>query len=158
MKPNAKEALERIRGLNEIIEAELQDIALWKHKAEGLKSIEIKERVMTSPETKDSMADAVATYVDLEEALDKTIKERWEERQKLKADIYKALLAGCISDSEFQLLNGYYIQGKEFDVLADELYISQSGITSKHYRAVKGFQEYLLETFGDNSGHTETSK
>ena len=135
---NAKKFLYQYEKLKALIDSKEQKIISLKEKAVKITVQSYDEKVQSSGR-KDSMAEAVTDYTDLEREVQQEISE-CQDRQK---EIERVL--ECLPTPEFRVLHKRFIECKELYIIADEMGKSYSWANKTQRRALKHVQEILDE-------------
>ncbi len=134
----AKEYLFQVKKLDMMISNKLQEVEHWKCIATSTNASGSGERVQASG-SQQKMADAVARYMDIERDITAVIAELVDRRQEIIQTIEQ------LPVTEYDILHKVYIQGQDFNVVADEYGKSYSWTTTVHGRALRNLQKVLDE-------------
>jgi hypothetical protein len=142
----AKEFLEQLVKLDLMIENKIVEMQQWKTIALGTTSggadvsingvLHKMDRVQSSGNPQ-KMADAIATYVDIEAEISACIDELIETKKDVISVIEK------LSAVEYDVLHKVYVQRLEFDEVAERYGKTYSWATTVHGRALKNVQRIL---------------
>lgn len=132
---NAKEYLEQIETIDEIIISKSEEILHWKAIAQST-TAPIQERVQSSGSMQ-KMADAVNTYVDIEASLNEDIARYVKERCEIISLIEK------LSAKEYKVLHSRYVLMKSFKEIGADNKKDDSWATTVHGRALIHLQGLL---------------
>ena len=130
----AKEYLEQVNWLDDIISNKNVEIEYWKSVAEGLSIASEGERVQSSS-NQQKMSAAICKYVDLE----KDVKRLEDKRDEIIKTIEK------LRFPEYDLLHKVYIQGRLLKEISADKKKSYSWGTTTHKKALKHLQKILDE-------------
>lgn len=133
-KMRAKEYLEQVYWLDDIIANKNAEIEYWKGVAEGTSIASEGERVQSSGNHQ-KMAAAVCRYVELE----KDVKRLEGRRDEIIKTIEK------LRFPEYDLLHKVYIQGKLLKEVVADKKKSQSWGTATHKKALRNLQKLIDE-------------
>ena len=134
----AKEYLLQVKKLDMMISNKLQEVEHWKCIATSTNASGSGERVQASGNPQ-KMAYAVARYMDIERDINAAIDELVDRRQEIIQTIEQ------LPVTEYDILHKVYIQGQDFNVVADEYGKSYSWTTTVHGRALRNLQKVLDE-------------
>lgn len=132
----AQEFLEQYEKQQTIIASCWEEVAKWKGVAYSITGSTEGERVQSSG-SKQKMADAVISYSDIEA----DIKKRIAESNEIQDNIVRTIAR--LKKSEYIVLHGYYILGKQFKEIAASNGKSTSWATSLHGTALNSLQKIL---------------
>ena len=130
----AKEYLEQVYFLDDIISNKNAEIEYWKTVAEGLSMGSEGERVQSSG-NQQKMSAAISKYVDIEKEV-----KRLEGRRD---EIIKTI--ELLGYQEYDLLHQMYIQGRLLKEVVADKRKSYSWGTTTHKKALKHLQRVLDE-------------
>jgi DNA-directed RNA polymerase specialized sigma subunit len=145
----AKEYLLQIKKLDTLIDNKLTEVEHWKAIASGIGSRSEGERVQSTG-NKQTMAEAVARYMDMEAEINADIDRLVDIRQEVIATIEK------LDMTEYDILHKIYVQGLELWETADCYEKSYSWVTTIHGRALANLQKILNERDNNNETSKET--
>lgn len=132
----AKEYLSQIEKINMMIKNKDAEIVKWKELADNTSAPALGDKVKSSG-AKDTMANAVVNYVDIE-------KELLEQKQKLinkHNEIVKTIEQ--LPAQEYDVLHMIYIQLMSLDDVAEQKHKSYSWVATIHGRALANVQKLL---------------
>lgn len=132
----AKEYLLQVKKLDMMISNKLQEVEHWKCIATSTTTSGDGERVQASG-SQQKMADAVARYMDIERDINAAIDELVDRRQEIIDTIEK------LPTIEYDILHKVYIQGQDFNVVADGYGKSYSWVATIHGRGLKRVQNII---------------
>lgn len=132
----AKEYLLQVKKLDMMISNKLQEVEHWKCIATSTNASGSGERVQASG-SQQKMADAVARYMDIERDINAAIDELVDRRQEIIQTIEQ------LPVTEYDILHKVYIQGQDFNVVADEYNKSYSWVATIHGRGLRRVQNIL---------------
>lgn len=135
---DAKQFLNQLKKLDKMIENKLAEKARWKTMATKTTAQIGGERVQSSG-SKQKMADAVGSYVDIEREIDEQIDKLVDTRQEVISVIEK------LNTTEYDLLHKVYVQYLSLYEVADMYEKTYSWATTVHGRALKNVQKILDE-------------
>lgn len=138
---DAKQFLNQLKKLDKMIENKLAEKARWKTMATKTTAQIGGERVQSSG-SKQKMADAVDSYLDIEREIDERIDKLVDTRQEVICVIEK------LNTTEYDLLHKVYVQYLSLYDVADIYGKTYSWATTVHGRALKNVQK-LLDERGD---------
>lgn len=138
----AKEYLEQLRKLDVLIENKMYEKAHWYSVATSITAQSGGDRVQSSS-SKQKMADAVGKSIDLEQEIDRFIKDKQDKRNEIVSTIE------LLNATEYDVLHKLYVQNKTFDEVAEDFERGYSWCTSIHGRALKNLQDILDEREGE---------
>lgn len=134
---DAQDFLDRLEMLRMVIPNKLAEQAQWREIADNLSANMERERVNTSG-SKSKMAEAVHICVDMESEIVEQVKRlRSEYRQSIQ------MLERLKNPTEYNVLHKRYVQGTEFQDIADEYGKEYTWATTTHGRAKKNLQIIL---------------
>lgn len=128
----AKQYLQEIRKTNKKILAILNDLSELRCQRDGLKSVEISEKVQSSK----IYMDRNAVFLEREEKLIsecKKIEEEWWHCRKMICRIK--------DQDEQDILRYYYLKCKKWNEVAEKIHISERNVYTIHGRALESFRE-----------------
>ena len=140
---NAKAYLRQIRKLDILIENKLSERERWRAVALNTTARYDGERVQTSG-SKQTMADAMNRYVDLEREIDADVDKLINARRDILSVIEQ------LNATEYDLLHKHYVQFLDLYVIAQRMDRSYSWVTTVHGRALKNVQKILDEREAKN--------
>lgn len=132
----AKEFLKQYKKQQRIIASCWEEVARWKDVALSITGHTDGERVQSSG-SKQKMADAVVSYSDIEA----DIKRRIAEAKDIQNEIVRTIAK--LDESEYTVLHGVYILGKQYKEIAASENKSVSWATSLHGTALANLQQLL---------------
>lgn len=133
---NAKEYMQQIRKLDQIIENKLIEIEQWKTLATGTTSYSDGERVQTSS-NQQKMADAVARYLDIQNEIEEDIDRLVD----IKMDVIRTIER--LKPKEYDVLHMIYVQYLTFNEVAEKYNQSYTWATTVHGRALANLQKLI---------------
>ena len=131
--------LEQLKKLDRLIENKLIEIERWKEIALNIGSKLDGERVKGGGGSKQTMADAVSRYVDIENEITADVDKLIE----VKSDVISVI--EMLDASEYDILHKIYVQYLTMYEVAGKLSISYSAVTTAHGRALVNVQNILNE-------------
>ena len=147
MKMGAKEYLLQVPKAHAIINGKLAEMKQWGDIATNISpyvhTVRIggkeygMERVQNSKDNYDSIGDAVAICVDMQDELVEAVEQYKEVIKEVSRTIEQ------LPQVEYEVVHGLYIQGKTLWEVADELDKSYSAVTTAHSRALQDLEEIL---------------
>lgn len=135
---DAKEYLDRLRKKQSIIENTICEIQRWESVANSITVSTEGERVKASG-SKEGMADAVASLVDLTITLKTKVEELVKERNVIVRDLER------LPQNEYDVLHKIYVQGYELSLVPTKVYKSYSWVKKHHQSGIDKIQEMLDE-------------
>lgn len=133
-----KKYLSQIRYLDKLIERDKKEIQRLSVISTTIPSIEIQDKVQTSPKGEARYESLVAIKIDRINLL----KSRIEEREKIIAEI--DLLINRLSNNEgIEILSAYYIDRKSLRSIASENYLSKSKVYEIYKKSLEELQSML---------------
>lgn len=135
-KMKAKDFLKQIKKINLLIENKKDEIIQWKSVATSINAKTNGERVQSSG-SKEKMADAVISYVDIEHEISLQIIEL----QKKKLEIISVIEE--LNTSEYEVLYEVYVNGKTLEEFAIDSGISERWAYTLHGIALKNTQNFI---------------
>lgn len=132
----AKDFLLQYEDQKVIIKSCWEEVTMWKDIAVSTTGCMEGERVQSSG-TKEKMANAVISYTDIEA----DIKQRIAEAKEIQNKIVRTIAR--LKKSEYCVLHGFYILGKQFKEIAAKEGKSVSWATSVHGTALENLQAIL---------------
>ncbi len=133
----ARAFLEQLKKLDRLIENKLIEIERWKAVALNITSKLDGERVKGGGGNGQTMADAIARYVDIEREITEDIDRLIEIRAEVISTIE------LLDAYEYDIIHKIYVQYLTMFEVADELDMSYSSVTTAHGRALKNVQAIL---------------
>ena len=138
-KPNkAKDFLRQLKKLDKMIENKMIEKEQWKAIATGTTAQMGGERVQTSG-SQQKMADAVGTYIDIEEDINRCIDKLIDAKQEVISVIEQ------LNATEYDILHKIYVQYITLDDVAEMYDKTYSWVTTVHGRALKRVNQILNE-------------
>lgn len=134
----AKEYMEQIEKLNNMIKNKQIELQLWQDIAIGTSAPANGDRVQSSG-SKEKMANAVCTYVDIEREINADIAALTEQRQEIIKTIE------LLSANEYDVLHMIYVQLLSTDEAAIIKHKSESWVSSIKGNALQSVQRILDE-------------
>lgn len=135
---DAKQFLNQLKKLDKMIENKIAEKARWKTMATKTTAQISGERIQSSG-SKQKMADAVGSYLDIEREIDEQVDKLYDTRQEVISVIEK------LNTTEYDLLHKVYVQYLSLYDLADMYGKTYSWATTVHGRALKNVQKILDE-------------
>lgn len=132
----AKEFLKQYKKQQRIIVSCWKEYEMWKDIALSTTGCVEGERVQSSG-SKQKMANAVESYTDIKAG----IKQREAEANKIQEEIIRTI--SKLEESEYTVLHGVYILGKQYKEIAADEGKSVSWATSVHGTALNNLQQLL---------------
>lgn len=133
----AKEYLLQIRKYDNLIHNRIDEINRLKEQAKTPGgNLKYDTKVQTTRKI-DVMQDTIVDYVELENRLKEEIDRYWDKRTEIIHSIEK------LKAVEYDFLHKAYVQGKNFQEIADDYDRSYSWATTIHARALKSLQAVL---------------
>lgn len=132
----AKEFLQQYEDQKTIIKSCWEEVAMWKDIALSVTGCMEGDRVQSSG-SKQKMADAVISYSDIEA----DIKQRIAEAKAIQNEVIKTIAR--LKKTEYTVLHGVYILGKQYKEIAASECKSVSWATSTHGTALTNLQALL---------------
>ncbi len=132
----AKEYMQQLKKLNQMIENKLYEKEQWQEMATGRSSPGFSERVQSTG-SKQRMADAIEKYVDIEAEIDRYIDRLVD----AKMDVIQTIEQ--LDVIEYDILHKVYVQFLSLYEVADMYDKTYSWATTIHGRALKHVQEIL---------------
>lgn len=138
----AKDYLSQIEKINMMIKNKDAEIIKWKELAFNTSAPALGDKVKSSG-AKDTMANAVVNYADIE-------KELLEQKQAL-IDKHNEIISTIeqLPAQEYDVLHMLYVQLMPLDEVAEMKYKSYSWVASVHGRALANVQRILNERTGN---------
>lgn len=143
---DAKEYLERVQALDELIANKRWELKQLRHSAEGMTSyaesveingeLHVMEKVQSSGSLQ-PMADAVCNYLELARKMDADILEWQKEKQGIISTIES------LPQKEYMILYKVYVRGMEIKAVAKEHCMSYSWAKGIHGKGIKKVQRIL---------------
>ena len=133
----AKEFLQQVEMLDEMIKNKLIERQQWKDIALGITASVGGERVQSSG-NQQKMAVAIEKCVDMEAEIDELVDKLIDTKKSVIATIEK-----LHSPTEYKILHMRYIQHISLSDIADKLNKEYSWVTTTHGRALKNVQNIL---------------
>lgn len=131
----AKDYLRQIALLNAKIQSRLDELQDIRDRALGLKAITYDRDPVQTSGAGDSMADAVARYIDKTKEIQEMTDELVARKHKIVGEIEQ------LSDPRHvRLLNLRYVSGLTFEAIADEMGYDVRWIYSIHGSALQEFE------------------
>lgn len=141
--------LERIKKIDKLIENKRAEIDFWKDVAGGV-SVSVPtaiingetvglERVKSSSDISDRMAEAVSNYVDIETAYGQELAALAKEKRDIIRTIEELPL------NEYEVLYHIYVEHKTAQEVIDIMDKSRSWVASIHSKALSNIQKILDE-------------
>ena len=141
--------LERIKKIDKLIENKRAEIDFWKDVAGGV-SVSVPtavingetvglERVKSSSDISDRMAEAVSNYVDIETAYGQELAVLAKEKRDIIRTIEELPL------NEYEVLYHIYVEHKTAQEVIDIMDKSRSWVASIHSKAPSNIQKILDE-------------
>lgn len=141
--------LERIKKIDKLIENKRAEIEFWKDVAGGV-SVSVPtaiingetvglERVKSSSDISDRMAEAVSNYVDIETAYGQELAVLAKEKRDIIRTIEELPL------NEYEVLYHIYVEHKTAQEVIDIMDKSRSWVASIHSKALSNIQKILDE-------------
>lgn len=137
----AKQFLNQLKKLDKMIENKLAEKARWQAMATRTTAQIGGERVQSSG-SKQRMADAVGSYLDIEREIDEQVDKLVDTRQEVICVIEK------LNTTEYDLLHKVYVQYMSLYEVADMYGNTYSWATTVHGRALKNVQKILDQRDG----------
>jgi len=137
----AKQFLNQLKKLDKMIENKLAEKARWQAMATRTTAQIGGERVQSSG-SKQKMADAVGSYLDIEREIDEQVDKLVDTRQEVICVIEK------LNTTEYDLLHKVYVQYMSLYEVADMYGNTYSWATTVHGRALKNVQKILDQKDG----------
>jgi len=137
----AKQFLNQLKKLDKMIENKLAEKARWQAMATRTTAQIGGERVQSSG-SKQKMADAVGSYLDIEREIDEQVDKLVDTRQEVICVIEK------LNTTEYDLLHTVYVQYMSLYEVADMYGNTYSWATTVHGRALKNVQKILDQKDG----------
>ncbi len=135
---NAKQYLRRIRFLDKMISAKLEQIEILHAQATKITVVLSNTPKVESSEEQDKLAATVAKIVDLKKAL----REELDEYISLKAEAIR--LINSMPDSRHRLvLMHRYINGQTWEQIAVEMHYTYQWVHVLHGRALREFEKVM---------------
>lgn len=141
--------LERIKKIDKLIENKRAEIEFWKDVAGGV-SVSVPtaiingetvglEKVKSSSDISDRMAEAVSNYVDIETAYGQELAVLAKEKRDIIRTIEELPL------NEYEVLYHIYVEHKTAQEVIDIMDKSRSWVASIHSKALSNIQKILDE-------------
>ena len=135
---NAKQYLRRIRFLDKMISAKLEQIEILHAQATKITVVLSNTPKVESSEEQDKLAATVAKIVDLKKAL----REELDEYISLKAEAIR--LINSMPDCRHRLvLMHRYINGQTWEQIAVEMHYTYQWVHVLHGRALREFEKVM---------------
>ena len=139
--------LERLEKIDRLIENKLAESEFWRTVATGV-TVSVPtaivngetvgmEKVKSSSTTSDKMAEAVANYVDIEEAYKLELGALAEEKREIIHTIE------MLPFVEYDVIYRIYVEHKSTQEVADAIDKSRSWVAATHNKAVANLQKIL---------------
>lgn len=135
---DAKEYLERLSKKQSIIENTMCEIQQWESIAKSITVSTEGERV-TASGSKEGMADAIASLLDLTETLKEKVSELVKDRNAIVNDLEQ------LPRNEYDVLHKVYVQGYDLASVPTKVYKSYSSIKKYHQSGIESVQRMLDE-------------
>lgn len=133
---NAKIYLKQIIELDVKIENKIAEVEHWKSVASSTTVSSDGERVQSSG-SKETMANAVCKYLQLEQELNEEIDKLVSAKQDIIAHIEQ------LPSKEYNVLHKMYVQGFELWQMPEKMNRSYSWVNATHGRAIANLQKIL---------------
>lgn len=137
---DAKAYLSQLKKLASMIKNKRAEIEQWRAVAYGITPQSNGERVQSSGSA-DKMANAVCNYVPLEKELESQIA-RYESLMLEVIEVIEQL-----DEPFYSIIHKHYIEGKKFDVIAEEISYSYQYTTEMHRTALGMVQRIIDKRF-----------
>lgn len=134
----AKDFLTQLEKLDKLIENKTVEKAQWRSIATNVTAQVGGERVQSSGNPH-KITDAINTYIDLEQEIDRFLSEQIEK----KKDIIRVIEQ--LNPTEYDVLHKIYVQYKTLQEVADKYNRTYSWVTTIHGKALKNVQNILDE-------------
>jgi DNA-directed RNA polymerase specialized sigma subunit len=134
----AKDFLTQLEKLDKLIENKTVEKAQWRSIATNVTAQVGGERVQSSGNPH-KITDAIATYLDLEQEIDRFLSDQIEK----KKDIIRVIEQ--LNPTEYDVLHKIYVQYKTLQEVADKYNRTYSWVTTIHGKALKNVQNILDE-------------
>lgn len=138
----AKEYLQQIEKLDTLIRNKLTEAIKWREVA-GSTGMQSEGERVQSTGSKQKMESAIVEYINIEDEIKAEIHRLFA----LEKEIIQRIEA--LSTTEYDVLHKIYVQGKDFQDVAEDHGKSYSWVISTHGRALANLQRILNEREND---------
>lgn len=139
-KLKAKDFLKQIRKIEAMIGDKVDEVEKWKSIAMSITTKTNGERVQSSG-SKEKMADAVGSYVDIENEMIAQVAEL----QKKKLEILSVI--DKLEITEYELLREVYVNGKTLEEYAEDIGKTERWAYTVHGIALKNVQKIIERSY-----------
>ncbi len=134
-KLTAKQYLEQLQLLNDIINQDLEELENMKLATSSTGAIDYsKDRVQTSPQN--ALERRICNYTDFEKVINEKIDRYVDIKEKIKGEI-----RGLHKRTYVNVLFKVYVQFKSLKVTADEMKMNYNYVIELHKKALVAFEE-----------------
>lgn len=130
-----KKYLEQVKRMNKIINNKISELYQLRSMVCSISVIVSDEKVEAS-KSQDPLGDTVSKIVDLEREIDSVINKFMEKKSCIVKQI-----ENIEDDMQYQILFSRYIDGKTFEIIADETNYSERQILRIHENALTAFEK-----------------
>lgn len=135
----AKDYLRQVPLLDSKIQSRLEELTNMRSNIFGTRAISYDSDPVQSSGVPDSMADAVAKYIDLEKEINESVDELIDLKHKIVGEIEQ------LSDPRHvRLLNLRYVQCKTFEQIAVDTNYSFRQVLRLHGSALQEFESVIM--------------